>query len=104
MNQKKEKSSAQKSNKILRRVVLSCFVVVAGFLSFNSIQEVIKTFQLNQDLKAARAQYESASAKQEDLNQTKLKLEDSEYVQNYAYGSQLLSQEDEEVFVLIPTE
>lgn len=73
--------------------------LITFFLS-NGISEVMTTVKLNKNLELVEEELKTLEARQSELTLEKSKLEDPNYVQNYARGAHLLSKSEEQVFIL----
>lgn len=86
--------------KLFSMVAAGAVLVMSGILITGAVKEVYTTFQLKNELSEVKTQYTSVQDENVDLQNEKDKLEDPAYVQNYARGTQLLSKDGEQVFVL----
>lgn len=104
MNTNNPSKGKMNRKKLISRGVIFCLVIAGGFMIASAVKEIMYSFTLQNQLNAAKKDYETVSGEQDKLIETKTQLQDPEYVQNYARGSHLLSSEDEEVFILLPNE
>ena len=78
---------------------LGLLLITVLFL-MSSVREVLSNMKLNRELKQVKAQYQTLVEEQERLTLEKKQLQDDNYVQNYARGTNLLSKQEETVFIL----
>ena len=95
------KKSAKKKTKTIVSKLISIALIVAAIAIFTSVlQNVIKMFSLQQQVKLVEAELEALRDENASLISTKEKLEDPDYVQTYARGEYMFSKGDEKVFYL----
>lgn len=99
---KETKKAAKKKRKMTPFSKLICFIFlgVSAYLLFLVGQEVYTTITLKQQLEEVQAKYQEVLDENSQLTSEKEKLEDPDYVANYARGTYLLSKDDEQVFYL----
>lgn len=93
-----KKKSKKKQQHPMKKFVSVFLIMIAGFLTYVSAQEVLTTFQLQQDIAQTQAQLDDLADRQTQLEDLKVKFEDPEYVKQYARGKYLLSKDGETIF------
>ena len=88
----------------LVKIISTCLGVAvlafSGYMLTKSVNELVTTAQLKQELNTVQSQLDTLKDEQTTLNEEKARLEDPTYVQNYARGTHLLSKSGEQVFIL----
>ena len=77
-------------------------IIIACFLTISSVKEVLITFKLKQDISQTKTDLDELAARQQELEEQKIKFEDPEYVRVYARGKYLLTKEGEMLFKYQP--
>lgn len=93
-----KKKAKKKQHHPLKKFVSVFTIMIAGFLTYVSAQEVFTTFQLHQDIAKTQTELDDLAEKQTKLEDLKVKFEDPEYVKQYARGKYLLSKDGETIF------
>lgn len=93
-----KKKAKKKQQSPMKKFVSVFMIMIAGFLTYVSAQEVFTTFQLHQDIAQTQTQLDDLADKQVYLEDLKVKFEDPEYVKQYARGKYLLSKDGETIF------
>ncbi len=76
------------------------FAVASVMLLTEAIREISRASQTKKDLVIIEDQIRQIEEETKDLEDLKVKLSDSNYVQNYARGKHLMSKSEEQVFIL----
>ncbi len=93
--------STKKRKKKVLTIVLSLILFIgAGFLLISSLEEIMSTAQLKEELRESEQLLASIKKENIELSDQKEKLEDPEYVKSYARGTYMLSKEGEQIFYL----
>lgn len=92
------KKTKKKQQNPVKKFISVFTIMIAGFLTYVSAQEVFTTFQLHQDIAQTQTQLDELADKQTKLEDLKVKFEDPEYVKQYARGKFLLSKDGETIF------
>lgn len=90
----------QSSKKIIGAIVVIVLLAISAFFISKTLKDVFTTYALKQELKTVETELTSLKERQSELSLEKAKLEDPNYVQNYARGTHLLSKSEEQVFIL----
>lgn len=82
--------------------LMVCVVLLgaSAFFVYNIVQEGVTTFTLQVDINEAKAQLAQLKNENGTLVDQKEKLEDDNYVKNYARGEYMISKEGEQIFHL----
>jgi len=90
----------KRSSKFKRKLIglISLVIIIAAIISI--AQNVIAYEQLKTQKLLVEKELELLLEENENLSDTKSKLEDENYVQTYARGEYMFSKEDEKVFYL----
>lgn len=85
---------------------LICIVLLGAsvFFIYNTIKEGVTTYTLQVDISQAKKELEALQAENESLADQKEKLQDTNYVENYARGEFMITKEGEQVYHLPATE
>ena len=70
------------------------------YLIYGVGMELMTTFELKQQLETVEQELAVIKEENTQLTSQKVKLEDPDYVQNYARGNYMLSKEGEQIFYL----
>jgi Septum formation initiator len=81
---------------------LICIAVIAAsvLMLWSVVKEVITTVQLQQQLAEVQNELQKVTDENTYLNSEKTKLQDPDYVENYARGKYMLSKDGEQIFHL----
>lgn len=90
----------KKKNRYLSIFISVVLLSGAGFFLYQSVLEIISTYNLTKELRTAESILEEIENENQYLNEQKTKLEDPEYVKSYARGTYMLSKEGEQIFYL----
>ena len=79
-----------------------CLIVLCagGYLLYFVGIEVLTTLKLRKDLVEVEQKLQEVQDENSYLNREKQKLQDPDYVQNYARGNYMLSKDGEQIFYL----
>lgn len=100
------KTSQKKSTKGKHRLtpITKVFCVVAlcasVFMLWEVLKEVITTVNLQRQITEVQAELQKVTDENDYLNGEKTKLQDPDYVENYARGKYMLSKDGEQIFHL----
>ncbi len=99
---KSTKTKQNRRRKMTPLLTLACIVMIgiAGFLLFRVVEQVITTISLQQQLTEVQGKYQEVLDENNYLNQEKEKLQDPDYVENYARSNFQLTKEGEKIFYL----
>ena len=87
------------------KILLSIgFISASFFLLQPVVQEVVRTFELRDQLKLVEAELQALEAENLRLEEQKLKLLDPDYVKSYARANYMLTKEGEQIYYLPKTE
>lgn len=86
--------------KIINLFVSFLFVLLSAYFLFIGFKDLALNFKLNDDVKKSQEEIAQLEAKNEQLENQRAKLQDPEYVKNYARGAYMLSKDGEQVFHL----
>ncbi len=86
--------------KIINLFVSFLFVLLSVYFLFIGFKDLALNFKLNDDVKKSQEEIAQLEAKNEQLENQRAKLQDPEYVKNYARGAYMLSKDGEQVFHL----
>lgn len=104
MAQRKEKNvKIQKKKKHPFKKFVSLFaILIACFLTYNAVQELVTTFQLKQEIKQTNKELAKLKEEDSELKERKKNLEDPDYVKRYARGKYMVTKNEdgEQVFKL----
>ncbi|HZJ86993.1 MAG TPA: septum formation initiator family protein [Erysipelothrix sp.] len=76
------------------------FAIASIMLLSEAINEIKRASQTKKDLVIIENEIKEIEQETKDLEELKVKLSDSNYVQNYARGKHLMSKSEEQVFIL----
>jgi cell division protein DivIC len=81
---------------------LICLLVICAsvYMLYSVGKEVVTTVKLQQQLAEVQAQLQTVTDENTYLNNEKSKLQDPDYVENYARGKYMLSKDGEQIFSL----
>lgn len=97
------RKKTKKPNRRLTPVMkLICIAIIGAsvYMLWGVMKEVITTVQLQQQLAEVQAQLQKVTDENTYLNSEKTKLQDPDYVENYARGKYMLSKDGEQIFHL----
>lgn len=90
-----------KLHKKLGSMLLSIFLVaVSAFFIINIVYAQMDTRRLEELLSSKQAELAQLERDREELIKQKEKLSDPEYIKDYARGNFMLSEENEQIFIL----
>lgn len=95
-----KKRKVRKKRSPLVKLICLGFLCLSAYLLFQSGKEILTTIQLQKELTEVQAQLDQVTAENEYLNSEKTKLQDPDYVENYARGKYMLSKDGEQIFHL----
>lgn len=75
-------------------------VALSAYFIMNIIHSQMETRRLKGILEARTETLSSLSREQQELQKQKEKLSDTEYIKDYARGNFMLSEENEQIFIL----
>jgi len=96
---KKTKKNGRRLTPVMK---LICIAVIGASLLmlWSVVKEVITTVQLQQQLAEVQNDLQKVTDENTYLNSEKTKLQDPDYVENYARGKYMLSKDGEQIFHL----
>lgn len=94
-----KKKVKKKQNVVFKLISIMLIVISIGLLS-TVLQKVYDMFTLQKQAQLVEKELASLKDENANLNNTKEKLEDPEYIQTYARGEYMFSKGDEKVFYL----
>lgn len=105
MSRKKKRRQMKKTQPHRRLTPLTkafCFILigVSAVMLYFAVREVMNTFYLQKQLADIQIRLQEAEDQNKYLNSEKEKLQDPDYVENYARGNYMLSKEGEQIFYL----
>ena len=97
MTQRNKKKKRRKLTPVVR---LLCLVMigVSCFLLYQVGGEVLTTMRLRQELAQVKEKLQEVQDENTYLLEEKEKLQDPDYVENYARGNYMLSKDEEQIF------
>ena len=96
---RKTKKRGRRLTPVMKLICIA--VIAASVLMFWSVvKEVITTVQLQQQLAEVQNELQKVTDENTYLNSEKTKLQDPDYVENYARGKYMLSKDGEQIFHL----
>lgn len=99
VKQKKKKSSGRKLTPLTKLLCLAA-ICASVFMLYGVVKEIITTVQLQQQLAEVQNELQKVTDENDYLNSEKTKLQDPDYVENYARGKYMLSKDGEQIFNL----
>ena len=93
----KKNKKVKVGNVIITTVILG----ISGLLLFSAGKDILLTFQLASQVKDSQNQIEKLEEENKKLVNQKNKLQDPEYVKNYARGAYMLSKNGEQIFHIV---
>jgi len=101
-NTKTVSKKNKKKKKMTPFLKLVCYVMIFAslVLLYNVFKEVYTTMTLKEQLAEVQEKYQEVLDENAYLTSEREKLEDPDYVANYARGTYLLSKDDEQIFYL----
>lgn len=81
-------------------IISLVLLLISGYFLINVFQETRITYSLLVDINEAKKEYESLKAESEQLVNQRDKLQDPNYVENYARGEYLITKEGEAIYHL----
>lgn len=84
----------------LMKLVCVGIILVSGYLIYLVTKEVGRTMELRKELAEVREKLQEVQDENNFLNNEKTKLQDPDYIENYARGNYMLSKEGEQIFYL----
>jgi len=100
MAKKKVVKKNKKKNRRLSWWAVVLLLCITGYCAFHTISELITTIRLQQELAEAQTELQKANDNSTYLNAEKEKLQDPDYVENYARGKYMLTKDGEQIFHL----
>ena len=97
---KKVDSKEKAKENAKRKILTIVFVVLSAFCVVGIISELYNMIELKKQADVVNEELEKLKDENSELEATKTKLEDPNYVQSYARGEYMFSNEDEKVFYL----
>ncbi|MBR2067400.1 MAG: septum formation initiator family protein [Solobacterium sp.] len=97
---KKKKRIVKKKMTPLSKLFSIGAIFVSLFLIFSVSKEITTTMKLQKELAEVRERLQEVKDENSFLNNEKTKLQDPDYVENYARGNYMLSKEGEQIFYL----
>lgn len=88
------------SKSIFTTVVSILLVALSALLIMNIVHNHFETRRLENILFSKEAELAQLERDQVALNEQKVKLSDPEYIKDYARGNFMLSEENEQIFIL----
>ncbi len=76
------------------------FLITSGLILKEAVGEVMRSSKTKEDLVLIEKEIKTLEEENKELESLKVKLNDSNYVQNYARGKHLMSKSEEQVFSL----
>ena len=97
MAQKKKKTKRRKLTPIVR---LLCLVMIglSSFMLYQVGTEVLTTVRLSRELDQVKEKLQEVQDENMYLLEEQEKLQDPDYVENYARGNYMLSKDEEQIF------
>ncbi len=86
--------------KVMIHLMTFVFLIASGFILKEAVGEIIRNQKTKADLVIIQNEVKTLEEENKELEALKVKLADSDYVQNYARGKHLMSKSDEQVFIL----
>lgn len=81
--------------------IVCCVLICISILMLISVgKEIYTTVQLQRQLTEVQAELQKVTDENDYLNSEKTKLQDPDYVENYARGKYMLSKDGEQIFHL----
>lgn len=99
-NMAMEKKKAKKKQNVVFKLISIMLIVVSIGLLSTVLEKVYQMFTLQKQAQLVERELASLKDENANLNDTKEKLEDPEYIQTYARGEYMFSKGDEKVFYL----
>ncbi|MDD6468215.1 MAG: septum formation initiator family protein [Erysipelotrichaceae bacterium] len=90
----------KKKNWLARCLLCVVLLGASAFFVYNIVQEGVTTYSLQVDINEAKTQLAQLKKENGSLVDQKEKLEDENYVKNYARGEYMISKEGEQIFHL----
>jgi len=84
----------------LLNIIMGAMFIASVFFLVDLSQDILETYQLSQQLDLVKERYQAILNENESLRDQKGKLNDPEYVKNYARAGYMLSKEGEQIFFL----
>ncbi len=102
MSEKKRVKRIKKKRRLtpLMKLVCVAIIAVSAYLIYLVSKEVARTVELRQELAEVREKLQEVQDENNFLNNEKAKLQDPDYIENYARGNYMLSKEGEQIFYL----
>ncbi len=99
---RKKKPVRKKKRKMTPLLKVFCLVLIAAsvYMLVGVGREIMTTISLQQQLTEVQTQLQKVQDENDYLNDEKTKLQDPDYVENYARGKYMLSKEGEQIFHL----
>ena len=96
---KKRKKSGRRLTP-LTKLICVIAICLSVFMLYEVAKEIITTVQLQQQLAEVQNELQKVTDENDYLNSEKTKLQDPDYVENYARGKYMLSKDGEQIFHL----
>ena len=102
MSEKKKVRRVKKKRRMTPFMKLVCVAIIAlsGYLIYLVTKEFARTVELRKELAEVREKLQEIQDENNFLNNEKAKLQDPDYIENYARGNYMLSKEGEQIFYL----
>lgn len=102
MSEVKKVRKTKKKRKMtpLMKLVSVAIIFVSGYLIYLVTKELARTVELRKELAEVREKLQEVQDENNFLNNEKAKLQDPDYIENYARGNYMLSKEGEQIFYL----
>lgn len=98
----KKKNKKKPGRKLTPLTKLLCIAAICAsvFMLTGVVKEILTTIRLQQQLVEVQNELQKVTDENTYLNSEKTKLQDPDYVENYARGKYMLSKDGEQIFHL----
>ncbi|NLH62766.1 MAG: septum formation initiator family protein [Erysipelotrichaceae bacterium] len=102
MTSGRKKNSRKPKRRLTPMTKIICIIALCAsvFMLWGVLKEVITTVNLQRQLTEVQAELQKVTDENTYLNSEKTKLQDPDYVENYARGKYMLSKDGEQIFHL----
>lgn len=95
----KTKKRRRKATPITKLICVMALGLTCFFL-FSFVKELSTTYRLQKEVAEVQAKLQEMQDQNESLNKEKMKLQDPDYIGNFARGKYMISKQGEQIFVL----
>ena len=97
---KKTKKKKKRKLSPVARLMCTVMCILSAFFLYSFVKEAATTIALTREVAEVQAKLQEVEDQNENLTNEKKKLQDPDYIGNYARGKYMISKEGEQIFIL----